>query len=278
MPERTQIYMGHSREAPSDRIHVPAMGVHERMPPGLIEHGGPGTRHPCLIMIFHSRAGLLAPNRQNWLPAASRLVVWPFEAGHRYGNCDEAWNHSWMHVSGRWIDHMLRQTPVPLGVPISLDEKVTLRYMEIIIGELRGSVRQDPDMLEGMLQVFWHEVERHFQANAVPRRPDPRLERARRFIEASFDRPFRLAEAAQQAHLSPSHFCALFSRQFGVPPREYAMRLRLQRGAQLLANRDLAISEVAEMTGCPDALYFSRLFRKRYGMSPSKFRRHQHAD
>ncbi|MCE0522100.1 MAG: AraC family transcriptional regulator [Methylacidiphilales bacterium] len=278
MSGRTQIYMSHSREASSDQVYIPAMGVHERMPPGLIEHGGPGSRHPCLIMIFHSHAGLLAPNRQDWLLAASHLVVWPFEAGHRYGNCDETWNHSWMHVSGRWIDHMLRQTSVPLGVPISLDEKVALRHMEMISGELRGSVRQDPDMLEGMLQVFWREVERHFRTNEIRRRADSRLERARLFIEASFDRPFRLAEAAGQAHLSPSHFCILFSRQFGVPPREYAMRLRLQRGAQLLANRDLAIFEVAEMTGCPDALYFSRLFRKRYGMSPMQFRRQLHAE
>jgi AraC-like DNA-binding protein len=132
-------------------------------------------------------------------------------------------------------------------------------------------------MLEGLLQVFWHDIERRVIKGRDMRRPSPRLERARRFIETSFDKPFKLAEAAEQAHLSPSHFCSSFSREFGVPPREYAMRLRLQRGAQLLANPDFAVFQVAEMVGCPDALYFSRLFRERYGMSPTQFRRQQQA-
>jgi AraC-like DNA-binding protein len=53
------------------------------------------------------------------------------------------------------------------------------------------------------------------------------------------------------------------------------MRLRLQRGAQLLANQDLTVYQVAEMVGCSDALYFSRIFRKRYGVSPLQYRRQQ---
>ena len=53
------------------------------------------------------------------------------------------------------------------------------------------------------------------------------------------------------------------------------MRLRLQRSAQLLANQDLAIFQVAELVGFSDALYFSRLFHERYGVSPTQFRRKQ---
>jgi AraC-like DNA-binding protein len=132
-------------------------------------------------------------------------------------------------------------------------------------------------MLEALLHLFWHDVERRVTMKGTSRRPDPRLERARRFIETNFDRPFNLAEAASQAHLSPSHLCSCFARQFGAPPREYAMRLRLQRSAQLLANQDLAIFQVAEMAGFSDALYFSRLFHERYGVSPTQFRRQQHA-
>ena len=143
--------------------------------------------------------------------------------------------------------------------------------------ELRSSPRQDPDMLEALLQLFWHDIERRVSIGRAPRRLDPRLERARKFIEAQFDQPFNLAEAADQAHLSPSHFCSCFAQQFGAPPREYAMRLRLQRSAQLLANQDLAVFQVAELVGFTDALYFSRLFRDRYGVSPTQFRRQQQA-
>jgi AraC-like DNA-binding protein len=118
-------------------------------------------------------------------------------------------------------------------------------------------------MLEGLLQIFWYDIERQFRAGPEVYRPDSRLERARRYLEAHFDKPFDLDEVAEMANLSRSHFCASFSKQFHVPPREYAMRLRLQRGAQLLANQELTVYQV------------SRLFRKRYGISPSQYRRQQ---
>ena len=277
MPRQAQIYIDHSRDTVSDRVHVPSMGVRELMPPGLIRHGGPDSKFPCLIMIFHTRAWSLAPDKNDWLPTDHRLIVWDYEARHHYGHSSKAWDHSWLCISGRWIERTLRHTSVPVGIPIDVGgDALPLRYLQMVNDELRGNVRQDPDMLEGLLQVFWHDLERHVNAGPTRRRIDPRLERARRFIEAHFDQPFNLGKTAAQAHLSSSHFCSSFSRQFGVPPREYAMRLRLQRGAQLLANQDLAVFQVAEMVGCPDALYFSRLFRKRYGMSPNQFRHQQH--
>lgn len=131
---------------------------------------------------------------------------------------------------------------------------------------------QVPDMLTGFLQVFSQDILRQPKTDTQIRFPDSRLDRAREFIEENFIRPFDLAETASKIHLSPSHFCSIFSKQFGLPPREYAMRLRLQRATQLLANHDLAIFQVAEMVGFSDPLYFSKLFHRCYRISPSQFR------
>jgi len=276
MYRRAQIYVDQLSDIASGRVHIPAMGICEVMPPGVIRHGGEGTKYPGLIMIFHDQAWSLASNGSEWMPAKHRLIVWEYEAKHVYGNPSRRWNHSWLRVTGRWIDRSLRGGLVPSGVPIDIGgDALPLRYLQMISDELRGSPRQDPDMLEALLQLFWHDILRRFIKDRAPRRLDPRLERARRHIEARFNQPFNLAEAASQAHLSPSHFCSCFARQFGSPPREYAMRLRLQRSAQLLANQNLAVFEVAEMVGFSDALYFSRLFHERYGISPTQFRHQQ---
>jgi AraC family transcriptional regulator, arabinose operon regulatory protein len=273
----TQIYVDHQRNAASEQIHVPAMGICEIMPSGVIRHGGEGSEYPSLIMVFHNQAWSLSPNGSEWSPAKHRLIVWQYEARHEYGNPSRSWNHSWLRLTGRWIERTLRRTAVPLGVPVDITgDALPLRYMQMISDELRGSPNQDPDMLEALLHLFWHDLERRVRMRRIPRL-DPRLERARRFIESHFDRPFNLEDAANQAHLSPSHFCSRFARQFGTPPREYAMRLRLQRSAQLLANQDLAVFEVAQLVGFSDALYFSRLFRERYGLSPRQFRHQQRA-
>ena len=86
MPRQTAIYIDHSPEAVSGRIHVPAMGVHEIMPAGLIRHDGTGLDYPCLFIVFHRPAWTLAPDRAGWLPVERRLVVWGQDGVRHYGN------------------------------------------------------------------------------------------------------------------------------------------------------------------------------------------------
>jgi AraC-like DNA-binding protein len=273
-----RLYLAPSRPSVAEHVHVPAMGLREVMPPGLIRYGGPGSRYPVLIMAFHSPAWVLNPDGTQRRAAGRRLVIWGYEAYHHYGHDTARWDHSWLRAGGRWIDRAVRSSLVPLGVPLDMgSDGLALRYLRMIYDELHGHARQDPDMLEGLLRLFLYDVARRHSAQPAPRRPDARLEAARRFLEARFDQPFNLAATAAQAHLSRSHFCFCFTRQFGVPPRAYAMRLRLHRAAQLLTNHEFAVYQVAQMVGCDDPFYFSRLFRKHYGQSPAQFRRLQNA-
>ncbi|MBP2268876.1 MULTISPECIES: AraC family transcriptional regulator [Micrococcaceae] len=65
----------------------------------------------------------------------------------------------------------------------------------------------------------------------------------------------------------------------GVGPKELIIQLRMQRAQSLLADTDLPVQRIASLTGYDDPAYFSRLFTKKTGSSPSGFRReHQRAD
>ena len=59
----------------------------------------------------------------------------------------------------------------------------------------------------------------------------------------------------------------------GVSPLEYVHRLRLEEAYRLLSDSSRNVSEVAMEVGFDDANYFSRLFRKKMGMSPSLVRK-----
>ena len=58
----------------------------------------------------------------------------------------------------------------------------------------------------------------------------------------------------------------------GVSPQQYLIDLRLRNARDLLISTDLSISEVARSVGYDDPLYFSRLYRKHYGLSPRESR------
>ena len=71
---------------------------------------------------------------------------------------------------------------------------------------------------------------------------------------------------------SRSQFSLLFKKYMKKTPMEYQRSLRLNSSRELLCSTNLTISEIAFCCGYDDALYFSRIFKKQYGMSPSQYR------
>ena len=67
-------------------------------------------------------------------------------------------------------------------------------------------------------------------------------------------------------------FGTYFKRQTGLSVREYLMRVRLDRGAELLKSTRMRISQIAAVTGFGSSEYFVRSFGKRFGMTPKEYR------
>jgi len=96
----------------------------------------------------------------------------------------------------------------------------------------------------------------------------PVLECIHRDLEGALDQE-RLAKIA---HLSVSRFRAVFQHALGTAPRDYIGGLRLQRAQEFLLSTDLPVNEIAARTGHDDPFHFSRIFKKKCGVSPSEYR------
>jgi AraC-like DNA-binding protein len=81
-----------------------------------------------------------------------------------------------------------------------------------------------------------------------------------------------ITDYARAFKIARSHFFTIFREAFDKSPIEVLTEIRMDRARDLLKNTDLSIREVAFASGYSDPLYFSRLFRRRMGMPPSKFR------
>jgi AraC-like DNA-binding protein len=73
---------------------------------------------------------------------------------------------------------------------------------------------------------------------------------------------------AGKAGVSEGYLRRLVRKQLGVSPVQYRNNIRLAKARELLLSTDMSIKEAAQKTGFSDQLYFSRLFRKRFGLSP----------
>ena len=95
----------------------------------------------------------------------------------------------------------------------------------------------------------------------------------RNYIGAHYRDRIRLASLAARCGLSAPYFGAQFRKYFEVSPIELIVRLRLDEAVHHLADVNLNISEIARRVGYDDIYYFSKLFKKRYGLSPRQFRK-----
>jgi transcriptional regulator GlxA family with amidase domain len=68
-------------------------------------------------------------------------------------------------------------------------------------------------------------------------------------------------------------FMRRFTRATGMSPLEYVHRLRIEEAKQMLETGDAPVEAVAGEVGYQDASFFSRLFRRRVGMTPAQYRR-----
>jgi AraC-like DNA-binding protein len=99
------------------------------------------------------------------------------------------------------------------------------------------------------------------------------LRRFRALLEEHAFADRRIADLAREAGGSSDHLGVLFRRRFGARPVDYRNRLRLSRARELLAAGGVKVKDAARAVGFADQLYFSRLFRRRYGLSPREIGR-----
>jgi AraC-like DNA-binding protein len=92
-------------------------------------------------------------------------------------------------------------------------------------------------------------------------------------VHDQMQKPWRVAEMARLANLSPSRFAVLYLKLLGTSPMEDLIHARLQRARALLTDGRLSVMEVADRTGFGSVCHFSRLFRKHVGCAPRDYHR-----
>ncbi|MCZ7649138.1 MAG: AraC family transcriptional regulator [Planctomycetota bacterium] len=96
---------------------------------------------------------------------------------------------------------------------------------------------------------------------------------AREHLHFNHQRTLAVAELARVAHMSEYHFIRRFKGATGFTPMEYLEKFRVGRAQELILTQpELRLGEVARAVGYEDPAYFSRVFRKRVGLSPRAYR------
>jgi len=251
-------------------LTIHGVGIREAMPPGMLDRPRGWNAH--LLMLFHTPARVGFEDSTESVSSGS-AVLWPPQRRHYFGNPNSAWNHSWLILGGAPAAALFAPTGIPELIPFPVKSHEILPLLRMIYAELSQGTTADGVVLHGICTLLARYLERSATGTRVASESESRLSEVRRFIETHLEEPMTLEQLAHQAHLSTSHFSALFRETFGVPPLRYVEEQRMQAAAARLADPARSITEIAAEVGFEDPLYFSKRFRGRYGISPRGFRR-----
>lgn len=99
------------------------------------------------------------------------------------------------------------------------------------------------------------------------------VRQVKKIIHSQYDSPLKVEEIANKLNLNRSYLYKIFKEETGYSIKEYIIRIRMEKSAELLLTNNFYISEVGNSVGFTDALAFSKTFKKYFNKSPSNFRK-----
>lgn len=98
------------------------------------------------------------------------------------------------------------------------------------------------------------------------------LEKAIEYIKLHYSESITLNEVAEYTYVSTYYLSRMFTKELGKNFVDYLNEIRIERAKEFLRQTDYKTYEIAEMVGVRDAHYFSKLFKKYTGMTPSEYK------
>lgn len=98
------------------------------------------------------------------------------------------------------------------------------------------------------------------------------LYKAIEYMKRNYMRRLPLEETARHVGLTPSYFSKIFSEEIGAPYNHYLNKIRVEQSRSLLLSSDLSMVEISALCGFEDQSYFTKVFKRFTGITPSKCR------
>ena len=131
----------------------------------------------------------------------------------------------------------------------------------------------DADARETLLPAYVLLIAQHVNSRFPAARNSQPVEEIVRSIQQNYTNPlYNLDEPLKSAPYCQDYLCRLFRQEMNTTPHKYLANLRLETAADMLCqSTGRSVTEIAHMCGYNDPLYFSRVFKKRYGVSPREY-------
>ena len=234
-----------------------------------------GRRDYQLLYVSSGKAFFSIGGHQQEAQAGSMVLYRPGEGqSYHYYAKDEP-EVCWIHFSGSAVSEMLDKIGFSRTHILScgLSFNFTGLFNQIIM-ELQVKRPCFEEFLSLLLQeLFCGILRSQLESSTDKFRNQKEMEQSVRFFNESFSQNICIEEYAKNQHMSVCWFIRCFKRYMGVTPMQYLTSIRIGKAKELLKNTNYSIQEIGNLVGYENPLYFSRIFHRQTGYSPSAYRK-----
>ena len=231
----------------------------------------PKSRIACIEYVIAGTGEVQIDGKIAFHPRAGDTYFLPAGPSYRYfSNRKDPWEKIWINFSGEYAMQLAKSHGV-LGIyhfP-SLDTSDLLSKIQYYATHADNPAA--PEECVSLLERLFFRLSQ----STIPTQKNSLtpIEKMLRYIEQHEADTIRLEQLAAVCEKSPSQAERLFSSAMGMPIYRYVLNRKIQLAKKLLRETGMPVHEIASYLSFEDAFYFSGLFRKKVGCSPTQYRK-----
>lgn len=235
-----------------------------------------------LLYIASGKAHFFFNGVEEIVPAGNMVLYRPKEEQRYYYYGTDHTEVYWVHFTGNNVKNILRKYGISDDMHI-IHTGTSLEYKRIflqMIQELKLCKEDYEELLVNHLQHLLILI--HRLINAKPHNKNiflmKEMDYAVQYFHKNYNKSISIEDFAASQHMSVSWFIRNFKEYTNSTPAQYILSLRISNAQSLLESTNYNITEISDIIGYDNPLYFSRIFKKQSGMSPSEFRKQIQSD
>ncbi len=274
-------YWHNTRQDFKDKKHPLFVGscgtYHLFTRPKLPTHRPRGRLDFQLLYIASGKTHFFFNGTEEIVTAGHMVIYRPKEEQKYYYYGTDQPEVYWVHFTGNNVKNILRQYGIADSSHV-IYTGTSLEYKRIftqMIQELQICRESYEEYLVLLLRQIFIMIQRQ-SAN----RPktlggylENEMEAAATYFREHYNTSINIENYTASRGMSISWFIRSFKEFIGFTPMQYILSLRITNAQNLLQNTEYNVTEIADIVGYDNPLYFSRLFKKQSGISPSEFRK-----
>lgn len=236
---------------------------------------GPAVRSTWLFHYVHAGKGTFQIDGKTYALQAGDLFLMPPGVRIFYqADAEDPWEYSWLGLQGMKVEEYIRRTRLANDHVVHLPQNSRIPRIFARLEETAGLQNSDLAYNACAYEFLYDlSLEIPVPVTRTVLQPEDYAEMVVQYVEQNFDRPITVQEIADRLALDRSYVHKVFKKKMNMSVKDYILSLRLANACSFLAYTDLPVSDISRSVGYEDTLYFSRLFHRKKGCSPTEYRR-----